>query len=103
MEHNFKEETLTVFLPERIDSVNAHDTGIEIMDLVEDYEPKSVIMDAKNMQYICSAGLRIILNVKKKVPETEVINASAIVYDIFKTTGFNIVLKITKARRQRDK
>lgn len=101
MEHNFQDEKLTVFLPERIDSVNAPDTERKLIDLVEDYEPKAVVIDAKDMQYICSAGLRIILNVKKKVPDTEVINASPAVYDIFRTTGFNIVLKITKARRKR--
>lgn len=101
MEHNFQNEKLTVFLPERIDSVNASETETKLSDLVEDLEPKAVVMDAKEMQYICSAGLRIILNVKKKVPDTEVINASSVVYDIFRTTGFNIVLKVTKARRKR--
>ncbi|MDE7400411.1 MAG: STAS domain-containing protein [Oscillospiraceae bacterium] len=100
MEHNFQDEKLTIFLPVRIDSANAADTEMKLMDLVEDYEPKAVVMDAKDMQYICSAGLRIILNVKKKVPDTEVINASSVVYDIFKTTGFNIVLKISKAHRR---
>lgn len=101
MEHNFQGEKLTVFLPVRIDSANASDTDMKLLELVEDYEPKAVVMDAKDMQYICSAGLRIILNVRKKVPDTEVINTSSVVYDIFKTTGFNIVLKVTKARRKR--
>ena len=101
MEHNFQDEKLTIFLPVRIDSANATDTEMKLMDLVEDYEPKAIVMDAKDMQYICSAGLRIILNVKKTVPDTEVINASSVVYDIFKTTGFNIVLKISKAHRRR--
>lgn len=101
MDYDFQNEKLTVFLPVRIDSANAPDTELKLFDLVEDYEPKSVVMDARDMQYICSAGLRIILNVRKKVPDTEVINASSVVYDIFKTTGFNIVLKVSKARRKR--
>lgn len=101
MEHNFKNEKLTIFLPVRIDSANAADTEMKLLDLVEDYEPKAVVMDAKDMQYICSVGLRILLNVKKKVPDTEVINVSSVVYDIFRTTGFNIVIKVTKARRKR--
>ena len=87
----------------RSDSANAADTEAKLFDLVEDYEPNAVVMDAKDMQYICSAGLRIILNVKKKVSDTEVINASSVVYDIFKTTGFNIVLNITKVHRNRSK
>lgn len=101
MEHDFKDEKLTIYLPVRVDTANAQDTEMKLMDLVEDYEPKSVVMDAKDMQYICSAGLRIILNVRKKVPDTAVINASSVVYDIFKTTGFNIVLNVSKARRKR--
>lgn len=100
MEHIFQNEKLTIFLPVRIDSANASDTEMKLLDLVEDYEPKAVVMDAKDMQYICSAGLRIILNVRKKVPDTEVINVSSVVYEIFKTTGFNIVLKVTKAHRR---
>lgn len=101
MEHDFQDEKLMVFLPVRIDSANASDIEMKLLELVEDYEPKAVVMDAKDMQYICSAGLRIILNIRKKVPDTEVINASSVVYDIFKTTGFNIVLKVTKAHRKR--
>jgi len=101
MEHDFKGETLTVYLPVRIDSNNAADTEERLFDLVEEYEPHNVVLDAKDMQYICSAGLRIILNIKKSVGNAEVINASSVVYDIFKTTGFNIVLKVSKAKRKR--
>lgn len=101
MEHDFIDEKLTIYLPVRIDTANAHDAEMKLMDLVEDYELKAVVMDARDMQYICSAGLRIILNVRKKVPDTEVINVSSVVYDIFKTTGFNIVLKVSRARHKR--
>lgn len=101
MEHDFQDGKLTVFLPVRVDSANAPDTELKLFNLVEDYEPKSIVIDAKDMQYICSAGLRVILNVRKKVPDTEVINTSPVVYDIFKTTGFNIVLKVSKVRRKR--
>lgn len=101
MEYDFKDEKLTVFLPVRIDTANAHDTEVKLMDLVEEYEPKAIVLDAKDMQYICSAGLRIILNIRKTVSDTEVINTSSVVYDIFKTTGFNIVLKVSKARRKK--
>ncbi len=101
MEHDFSGETLTVYLPVRIDSNNAADTEDKLFDLVDEYEPHNVILDAKEMQYICSAGLRIILNIKKSVGNAEVINASSVVYDIFKTTGFNIVLKVSKAKRKR--
>ena len=49
MEHNFQNGTLTVFLPVRIDSANAADTEAKLFDLVEDYEPNAVVMDAKDM------------------------------------------------------
>lgn len=101
MEHDYKDEKLTIYLPVRIDTANAQDTEMKLMDLVDDYEPKTIVMDASDMQYICSAGLRIILNVRKRVSDTSVINASSVVYDIFKTTGFNIVLNVTKAKHRR--
>ncbi len=101
MEHDFQNEKLTVFLPVRVDSNNAADTENKLLDLVDEYSPKSVVMDAKDMQYICSAGLRIIMKIKKTVADLEVINASPVVYDIFQTTGFNIILNVRKARRKR--
>ena len=101
MEHDFKDNKLTILLPVRVDTANAQDTEMKLMDLVEDYEPKTIVMDARDMQYICSAGLRMILNIRKKVSDTSVINASSVVYDIFKTTGFNIVLNVTRARHKR--
>lgn len=101
MEHDFQNDKLTVILPVRIDSNNAAATENKLLDLVDEYSPKSVVMDAKDMQYICSAGLRIILNIKKTVGDLEVINVSPVVYDIFQTTGFNIILSVKKMPRRR--
>ncbi len=101
MEHEFQNGKLTVFLPVRVDSNNAADTEDKLLDLVDEYSPTSVVMDAKSMQYICSAGLRILLNIRKTVADLEVINVSPVVFEIFQTTGFNIVLKVQKARRKR--
>lgn len=101
MEHDYKDEKLTVYLPVRVDTANAQDTEMKLMDLVDEYEPKTIVIDARDMQYICSAGLRVILNIRKQVPDTSVINTSSVVYEIFKTTGFNIVLNVSKAKGRR--
>ena len=48
----------------------------------------SVVIDADDLEYISSAGLRVILRVRKLSPELKIINASSAIYEIFEMTGF---------------
>ena len=57
-------------------------------------------MDSENLEYISSAGLRVILRLKKAEPSLKVINVSADVYEIFDITGFTEIITIEKAYRK---
>lgn len=91
---------LTIYLKGHIDSANAGDTEKEINEARAAHaECDTVIVDASGLEYISSAGLRIILRLRKAYPSLKVINVSAEVYEIFDMTGFTEMMKIEKAYR----
>ena len=56
-----------------------------------DVEGKTVCLDLKKLEYISSAGLRVILKLKKimdRVGKLEVINPNELVLEVFEITGF---------------
>ena len=99
MNHQIEDNTLTVFLTGHIDSANAARIEAEISDIRAANPAEAVILDCEKLEYISSAGLRIILRIKKAVPQTKVINVSAEVYEILDMTGFTEMMEIHKAYR----
>lgn len=100
MEHSCNEGILTIKLLNRIDSNNASDVDREIFSLIESCGAKSVVLDAADTEYISSAGLRVVLKLKKAVQDSKIINASPEVYDIFSMTGFIDIIDVKKAFRE---
>lgn len=78
----------------KIDSTNATEFENEIMAALPDE------IDASQLSYISSAGLRVLLKLKKKVDGITVYNVSPEVYDIFSVTGFDQLLNVKKAFRR---
>ena len=93
-------QELTVELCEKIDSNNAAAVEKELFEQIKENDAKSVILDASGMKYISSAGLRVILKLKKTISDSKVINASPEVYEIFSITGFADIIEIKKAFRE---
>ncbi len=91
---------LSIFLAGRIDSHNADQTGAEIDKILGENPAESVVFDAENLEYISSAGLRVVLRIRKARPELKIINVSSEVYEIFEMTGFSEMMPIEKAYRR---
>ncbi|MBR2589775.1 MAG: anti-sigma factor antagonist [Clostridia bacterium] len=92
-------DALTISLTGRIDSSNAPDVEKEIATI--GFTPQdSLILDFSDLEYISSAGLRVILRLKKSNKDTKIINVSGDVYDIFEMTGFTEMMDISKAYRE---
>lgn len=89
----------TVLLDERIDSTNSESVEKRIRDELGEFKKDNLILDASKTTYISSAGLRIILRLKKENNNTKVINCNSEIYDIFQTTGFTEMMEIEKAYR----
>ena len=91
-------DTKTVFIKGRIDSSNSAEAEKELMSALQDFSGNLVI-DASELEYISSAGLRVILRLKKQNNSTKIINVSSDVYEIFDMTGFTEMMDISKAYR----
>lgn len=80
----------------RVDASNANDVEGEINDIRREYPDFHTVIDADNLQYISSAGLRIILRLRKSEPKLAIINVSSEVYSVFEMTGFTDMITIEK-------
>lgn len=100
MERLFSNDTLTVKPEGKVDTSNAAEVEKEIFALVDEYKPAKVIIDAQKLKYISSAGLRVVLKLKKTVDDSIIINASLEVYDILDMTGFTNLIDVKKAFRE---
>ena len=82
----------------RIDSMSAPDLLQMFESISGDAEFDEVKVDAKNLDYISSAGLRVLLMMIKasKEQKMSVDNASDTVREIFETTGFANMMQYIK-------
>ncbi len=99
MKFEANDKTILISLPQRIDSTNAASVEEEIDEALNSGNYNVVKFDAEDMEYISSAGLRVVLGVKKRYKEVIVINASESVYDIFSVTGFTEIVWVLKKFR----
>lgn len=100
MKSKFENDQLTIFLQGRIDSSNAAEVEAEMTDCLSQNAAKSLVIDVEDLEYISSAGLRIVLRLRKQFTDMKVVNASSEVYDILDMTGFTEMLTVEKAYRR---
>ena len=81
----------------RIDASNAGLAEEKIFNIKKDNPEKHSVIDAENLEYISSAGLRVILKLRKEEPKLAIINVAADVYEIFDMTGFTDMITVEKA------
>ena len=82
----------------KVDANNAPDFEAAVMPDV--LKAASVKIDCSELEYISSAGLRVILKIKKTCKDTQIVDAKPESYDIFQMTGFTEMMKISKKLRE---
>lgn len=102
MRFKCENEVLTIYPQGKVDSSNATEFGNEIETICLENPFKSLVMDIDDIEYISSAGLRVILKLRQKNPDFKIINVSSAVYDVFEMTGFTEMITIVKAMRKID-
>lgn len=102
MKTDFQNDTLTIFLEGRLDSNNAGEIESQIIEAVSKNSAASEIqIDVEKLDYISSAGLRVLLKVRKQIKKPlPVLNASSELYEIFNVTGFTELLDVHKKLRE---
>ena len=62
-------------------------------------DTKNLVLDFKGLEYISSAGLRILLSAQKKMQKIgsmKVLNVNEMIMEVFEMTGFADILNIEK-------
>lgn len=91
-------EAGTIRVVGRVDSANAASVEEKILQMHTQDEP--ITLDFAELVYISSAGLRVLLKLKKAFGDVTVVNVSSEVYEIFQITGFDDMLNVKKALRE---
>ena len=94
-------DIITVALDGRITSANASEWQGKLMCAVEEHPGCRLVLDALNLEYISSAGLRVLLALAKRLNgDLTLRDVSPEVYEVFVMTGFTEMMKVVKRMRQ---
>lgn len=93
---SFNEKELTLSVEGRIDTVTSQDLNNEINNEMGNFT--SLILDFADLEYISSAGLRVLIATQKKLKADDIPfvikNVNDVVNEIFRMSGFDKILKI---------
>ena len=96
IEKNYDGEELTVLVENQIDTVTAPDFENEINDEMGKFN--SLILDFKDLDYISSAGLRVLIVTQKKLQPQgipfNIINTSDTIKEILAVSGLDNILNV---------
>lgn len=97
-----KNDKCVIAFPEgKIDSSNAPDLQKELEALRAENTGCELILDAGGLEYISSAGLRVLLQLTRSQDKPlAVVNVTPAVYEIMEMTGFTELLRVKKAYRK---
>ena len=98
--YRIDEQILYIAVEGRIDVSNSAEAEAQIDSIKKQNPGKHTVIDADKLEYISSAGLRVILKLRKEEPKLAIINVSPEVYEIFDMTGFTDMVTIEKAYRK---
>ena len=91
---------LYIAIEGRIDASNAALVEKKIFAIKKENEGKHTVIDADNLEYISSAGLRVVLKIRKEEPKLAIINVAPEVYEVFDMTGFTDMVTVEKAYKR---
>ena len=92
---NTNGSTLNIALEGRLDTITAPDLDKELKDSLAGVETLS--FDFSNLEYISSAGLRVLLSAQKvmnKQGSMTLSNVNESILEVFEMTGFSDILTI---------
>ena len=95
--YRLDKDILYIAVAGRIDASNASAAEEEIFRIKKDNPGKHVVVDADKLEYISSAGLRVVLRLRKEEPKLAIINVAADVYEVLDMTGFTDMVTVEKA------
>ena len=96
IDKNYNDKELTLAVEGRIDTLTSKELEDEITAELGNFD--SLILDFANLEYISSAGLRVLISTQKKLKADNIPmiikNVTDSVNEIFRMSGFDKILKI---------
>ena len=93
---NFNEKELTLSVKGRIDTITSKDLDKEINDEIGNFE--SLILDFTDLEYISSAGLKVLIATQRKLKPDNIPfiikNSNDVIMEVFLLSGVDRVLEI---------
>ena len=101
MNSTYSEGTLKIVLPNRIDARNANEFEEELFLVPYLRETQEILLDADQLSYISSMGLRVFKTLRDELPNTsiKISNVSPEIYEVLDVTGFTTFFKVWKKLR----
>ena len=95
--YRIDKDILYIAVEGRVDATNAAEAEEKIFRIKNENHGKHTVLDADKLEYISSAGLRVILRLRKEEPKLAIINVASDVYEVFDMTGFTDMVTVEKA------
>ena len=95
--YRIDKDILYIAIEGRVDASNAALAEEKIFSIKNENPGKHTVIDADLLEYISSAGLRVILKLRKEEPQLAIINVASDVYEVFDMTGFTDMVTVEKA------
>ena len=96
IDKNYNDKELTLTVEGRIDTITSNELEEVITAEIGNFD--SLILDFADLEYISSAGLRVLISTQKKLKADNIPmiikNVTDSVNEIFRMSGFDKILKI---------
>ena len=101
MKYTNRNEKLTIYLEGRVTAANASELEAQIDELLDETGAHALELNAKELEYISSAGLRMVIRLLDRLDDAvSLVDASRDVYDIFEMTGLTQQMTVRRSLRQ---
>ena len=94
------DNSILIRMAGRVDSTNANEVEEAVNEIIAGNEGKQIVINVDKLEYISSAGLRLILRLRKRHPDMRITDVHPETYEIFDMTGFTQMIDIVKAYRE---
>ena len=98
--YRIDKDILYIAIEGRVDASNAAEAETSIFNIKRENPGKHTVIDADKLEYVSSAGLRVILRLRKEEPKLAIINVTPDVYEVLDMTGFTDMVTVEKAYKR---
>ncbi len=96
MKHTLDNGVLTICPEGELNSYTVGAVEKEIDALLDAKGFNSIVLDFEKLNYISSAGLRIIVRLKQEYDDISIVRVPELIYDVLTMVGFNKIAKVEK-------